>query len=101
MGRKNKFQVTFYHHDQLLQLLLVAVRMSNTVITENKPVRRIGIEWHQIINTPFTLFLPDLIFWMSTWVLRGLLNPPLTSCELTIGFIKIFSVDFHHKGHES
>ena len=50
----------FYLNDQLLQLLLVAIRMSNIITTENTPVRRIDIEWHLIINMAFTIFLPEL-----------------------------------------
>ena len=51
--------------------------MIGTIITtENTPVRRIGIEWHLIINTAFTIFLPesdilnDSLFslWLLLWM---------------------------------
>ena len=55
--------------------------IGNIITTENTPVRRIGIEWYLfIINTAFTIFLPEpdildgslfsllLLLWMFCWV---------------------------------
>ena len=55
--------------------------MGTIITTENTPVRRIGIRWYLIINTAFTIFLPesdildDSLFslWLLFWMFAGFL----------------------------